>query len=477
MRRAYGLDAARPGHHITDAQVALVAFCLVSGVWLGVGSTLGVAVLALVGTVLIAGGHVLTAMVTIAALVGGAVRSDRDWAGAHLRHADSYTGWAQVVADPAVYGSGLRLTVEIDGERLDTWLYGALRNRPSQVQSGEYVWVQGDRRPMRSGARRAALRHVMGRLQADVVADVDPGSALTRASNRLRRRLRGAAEAAMPAADSALFTGLVLGDDAREPVWLVDDFRRSGLSHLTAVSGQNVGFLLLAALPLLRRLRPWWRWAATVGLIGWFMALTRFEPSVLRAGVMAVLAATAHVRGRQATPVRLLSLAVGWLVLVDPFLVWSVGFWLSVAATAGVCLAGPWLFSRLPGPAWLRLPLSITLGAQAGVALPSLLVFHRLPLVTVPANIAAVPVAGLVMLYGIPSALIAPVLPSALGRLLMLPNVVGTRWVATVAQVAGQLEPSPGWGALGWGSLTAGVCVHYLVVRRRSRTGRAGVPF
>ncbi len=434
------------------------------------------ALLAIVATVLIRQRHVLMAMVTIAALVGGAVRSDRDWAGAHLRHADTYSGWALVVADPAVYGSGLRLTVEIDGERLDTWLYGARRNRPSQVQAGEYVWVQGDRRSIRSGARRAALRHVVGRLQAEVVSDVDPGSALTRASNRLRTRLRGAAETAMPVADSALFTGLVLGDDAREPAWLVADFRRSGLSHLTAVSGQNVGFMLLAAMPLLRRLRPWWRWAATVGLIGWFMALTRFEPSVLRAGVMAVLAATAHVRGRQATPVRLLSLAVGWLVLSDPFLVWSVGFWLSVAATAGVCMAGPWLFARLPGPAWLRLPLSITLGAQAGVAVPSLLVFHRLPLVTVPANLAAVPVAGLVMLYGIPSALLAPAMPDVLARLLMLPNVVGTRWVATVAQVAGQVEPSPGWGALGWGALAAGVSLHSLIVSRRSRPGLAGVP-
>ena len=80
---------------------------------------------------------------------------------------------------------------------------------------------------------------------------------------------------------------------------MVDAFRASGLSHLTAVSGENVAFVLAAASPLLRRLRPWWRWAATLGLIGWFMTLTRFEPSVLRAGVMAMLASSAFVLGRQ----------------------------------------------------------------------------------------------------------------------------------------------------------------------------------
>ena len=163
------------------------------------------------------------------------------------------------------------------------------------------------------------------------------------------------------------------------------------------------------------------------------------------------------------------------LAAIDPLLVWSVGFWLSVAATAGVCLAGPWWFHRLPGPHWLRLALSVTLGAQVGVALPSLLVFHRLPLVSVPANLAAVPVAGAVMLYGIPSAVLAPTLPPPLSRLVMAPNVLGTRWVATVARVAAAVEPPPIWGAAGWLLLIAGLLVRHLRVVHRSRNAPARV--
>ena len=96
-----------------------------------------------------------------------------------------------------------------------------------------------------------------------------------------------AASSSMPPADAALARGLVIGDDRDEPPAMIERFRRSGLSHLTAVSGENVAFVLAAAGPLLRRLRPSSRWAATLALIGWFVALTRFEPSVLRAGVMA----------------------------------------------------------------------------------------------------------------------------------------------------------------------------------------------
>ena len=142
-----------------------------------------------------------------------------------------------------------------------------------------------------------------------------------------------------------------------------------------------------------------------------------------------------------------------------------------------MCTVGPWWYARLPGPAWLRAPMAITLGAQVGVALPSLLVFHRLPLVSLPANVAAVPVAGVVMLYGLPSGVVAPALPGVLRQVVMAPNVVGTRWVATVARVAGTLEPSPVWGLSGWvAALAAWSAWRWRSARCRSRSAPVGVP-
>jgi competence protein ComEC len=222
---------------------------------------------------------------------------------------------------------------------------------------------------------------------------------------------------------------------------------------LRTFSGQNVGFLLAAAGPLLRGLRPSWRWAATVALIGWFVALTRFEPSIIRAGTMAAISATAFVLGRPRAPARLLCLAATGLILVDPLLVHSIGFVLSVGATAGVAVLGPRLAGRLRALGPLAMPLGVTLGAQLGVALPSVLVFGRLPLVSVPANLLAVPVAGFVMLYGLPAGLLAGAAPP-LAPVVMLPCHVGVRWVDTVAALAARLEPGGaatwfGWAALG----------------------------
>ncbi len=467
MSRAYDADPP-PRWHLTDLQVLECAAVTVVGIWAGWLAAVAAA-LVLWAT------HRRAVPLALAAVLGvvGCVAGHHAWSEATPRHLAPFTGWARLAADPTPAGTGLRVTLQMQGERFDAFVYGTQRAQFATHQSGEYAWVVGRRLPLTRDPRRSQVRHVVGRFAVDVLGDVVAGNPLATASNRVRSALRRAANRSMAPADATLFTGLVIGDDAQQPPWLIDDFRASGLSHLTAVSGQNVSYMLAAALPLLRRLRPWWRWAATVGLIAWFMALTRFEPSVLRAGAMAMLAATAFVLGRQPHPLRLVASAVVVLTLGDPLLVWSVGFWLSVCATIGVCAVAPWLVARLAGPHWLRLALGVTLGAQAGVALPSLLVFHRLPVISVPANLAAVPVAGFVMLYGLPAGLVASVLPGFAASTVMLPSVVGTRWVSTVAQVAAAAEPPAVWAAGLW--VVGGVAL-VLHLRRRSRAPAGSVP-
>jgi competence protein ComEC len=186
-----------------------------------------------------------------------------------------------------------------------------------------------------------------------------------------------------------------------------------------------------------------------------------------------MLGCSSFVLGRQQSIARLLAWTVTILVLIDPMLVWSVGFWLSTGATAGVCLIAPPLAERLPGPLWIRAPLSVTLGAQIGVGLPSWLVFHRLPLVSLPANLLAVPVAGFVMLFGIPAGLVAALVPP-IAPLVMAPCVAGSRWVSTIAYIAAGAEPPPRWSAIGW--LLVITFVLALIIRYRWRRPLGDVP-
>jgi ComEC/Rec2-related protein len=217
------------------------------------------------------------------------------------------------------------------------------------------------------------------------------------------------------------------------------------------VSGQNVAFLLVVVRPLTSRLRLGGRWAVTLVVIGAFAVVTRFEPSVLRASAMAALAVSAALAGRPAATGRVLALSVAGLVLIDPLLVSSVGFQLSVAASAGIALLSRRVAGRIPGPKLLAEAIGVTVAAQLGVAPVLVPRFGGLPVVSLVANVLAVPVAGLVTTWGLPAGVVAGLGGSWVASVVHLPTRLLIGWVAGVARVSASAPV----GELGLGQLAA----------------------
>jgi competence protein ComEC len=375
---------------------------------------------------------------------------------------------AVVMSDPVERGRSLEVVLEVEGERFTVWAHGSPARRLRPAAMGDSVRIVGERTRPDDLPGWLLSRHVVGRLDVERVGSLRPGAPVFRAANKVRSQLERGGRT-LPDADRALFTGLVYGDDRAVPADTVDAFRAAGLSHLTAVSGQNVAYLLAAASPLLRRLPPWGRWSMTLALIVWFALLTRFEPSVLRASVMAGVAATAFVTGRERSGIGILSVALTGLLLVDPMLVWSVGLWLSAAATAGLALFAAPIERVLPGPRWLARLGAAAIAAQAGVLPVSGAVFGLPSVISLPANVLAVPVAGLVMLIGFPLAIVASVLPDDLATVLQLPCLVGVRWVSGLAHLGADLAPSTAVSAIVWSLLV--VVLAWRLRRRHVQTG------
>ena len=143
----------------------------------------------------------------------------------------------------------------------------------------------------------------------------------------------------------ALVPALVLGDTSGLTPAVVDDFRTTGLSHLTAVSGANLTLLLAFCLVLARWVGVRGRALRVVGLgtVVVFVALCRTEPSVLRAAAMGLVALAALGAGGRQAGMRHLGVAATALLLLDPYLARSVGFVLSVLASGGIVWwARPW---------------------------------------------------------------------------------------------------------------------------------------
>jgi competence protein ComEC len=336
-------------------------------------------------------------------------------------------------------GGGVRAEGRVGDRRVEVRAGGVVGELLAPRLAGEVVQVRGALAPLPRPSDWSRSRHLAGRLRVLSVERWSAGHPAAELANDVRRALVTGA-ASMGAAERSLFTGLVVGDDRQQPLALADDFQGAGLTHLLAVSGQNVAFVLALASPVLRRTRLWPRLLLAVALIGLFATVTRFEASVVRASAMAVVALVATTAGAPLARLRVLGLALTGLLLVDPLLVRSVGFQLSAAATAAIVLLAVPIEALLPGPRWLRAPLAVTGAAQLGVAPILVTTFGPLPVASLPANLLAVPAAGLVMAWGLTGGLVAGLVTSSglpgavtVAALLHLPTRVLLAWVAEVA--------------------------------------------
>jgi competence protein ComEC len=266
------------------------------------------------------------------------------------------------------------------------------------------------------------------------------GGAALRASEAVRDAARRRALASLAPERAGLLVGMALGDTSLLPAELEGAFRAAGLTHLMAVSGANLAVVLAAGLWLAGVAGTGRRALAAVGvvLVVLLVVVTRWEPSVLRAGVMAGLVLLGVASGRGPGGRRALCLAVVVLLLADPALAGALGFQLSVAATAGVLWLGPAAARALPPwiPERARSAAGVTLGAQA-VAVPALaLALGPVSLAGLPANLLGLPLAGGPMLLGVVAAATAPVAPWAadlacrLADPFLLALIAVARWAA-----------------------------------------------
>ncbi|MFD1722192.1 ComEC/Rec2 family competence protein [Amnibacterium endophyticum] len=315
----------------------------------------------------------------------------------------------------------------------------------------------------------AVLGSVRGRLR--VLAPAPPWEA---AAQALRDRF-AALTAGLPGDGGALLPGLAIGDTRRVGRDLLQAMRDASLTHLTAVSGANCAVVVLAVLALgaQARLPRAARTALAGAALAGFVVLVTPQPSVVRAAVMTGIGLGCVVAGRRTAGAAALSLTTTVLLLLDPWIAWSAGFVLSVAATAGLLLLAPPLAERLARvmPPRLALLLAVPVAAQAACQPVLVLLQPGIPVLGVLANLLAEPAAPVATVLGLCACLLAPAVPALAAGLALLAWVPAA-WIAAVARVIGAL-PQLGWlPGLAGAALAALLTVLGILALRRRTANR-----
>lgn len=287
-------------------------------------------------------------------------------------------------------------------------------------------------------------------------------SRVQRVAGAVRSGLRDAT-APLPPGPGGLLPGLVDGDVSRLPPGVAADFKRTGLTHLVAVSGANVAVVLGAVLTVARWAGLRSRGQAVAGalaIVG-FVVVARPQPSVLRAAAMGLVVVVALAAGRRRRALPALCAAVLLLVYVDPTLARSVGFALSALATAALLVLAPPLRERFATrlPRWLAEALAVPTAATLACS-PLIASFAgQVSLAAVPANLLAEPAVAPATVLGAVTACVAPWWPMG-ARLIAHVAALPCAWLVWVARTFARL---PG-AAVSWPTGLAGAVDLALVV-------------
>ncbi|WP_339311153.1 ComEC/Rec2 family competence protein [Paenibacillus sp. FSL M7-0896] len=275
--------------------------------------------------------------------------------------------------------------------------------------------------------------------------------------------------------------GLVIGIQKELDPETFRQFSQLGLTHILAISGMHVAVYVGVILVLLRRCRLTRETALTVTLllVPVYVLLSGTGPSVIRAGIMSMIALLAARLGMLKDGLNILAASALMMLVWNPYLLLSVSFQLSFLVTAGLMvytpLAAP-LFRRLPG--WLGSSLSVTIIAQL-VSFPlTIYYFNQFSLLSVAANLLLVPfITFLVLPLGTLALLLGRIWNTAALLLAQLAEILNNITFAAVEWVNGFTA-----GVLIWASPSfLWICLYYgllygLLLALKRRTEARLVP-
>ncbi len=219
---------------------------------------------------------------------------------------------------------------------------------------------------------------------------------------------------------AALLLGIVFGGKENFDPDFYKSFQKTGVLHVIAASGMNVSmvaaFLLAIFLTFMKR-----QYALVAAAFGIFLyvALADFQPSIVRAAIMAVFAFGAGILGRQNTSLLALFFTAFMMVFWDPLVITNLGFQLSFVATTGIILLDP-IFKQFAFRSSLFADFRTTSSAQIATLPIIIFFFSSYSLISIPVNFLVLWTVPILMIIGGAGALLSIVSPILAAPILFL---------------------------------------------------------
>jgi competence protein ComEC len=244
--------------------------------------------------------------------------------------------------------------------------------------------------------------HVQGADQASIIGHHQASIAqLASYVDRFRELLASQLDLLYEQPAAGFMKGLIIGIREDLDPTAYEEFSRVGLTHILAISGLHVGLFvgallwLLGRLPITRESKfSWTMWA-----VPFYVIMTGAAPSVLRAGIMAMIALYLARRNLLKDGLNILAFTAILMLTWNPFYMHQISFQLSFLVTAGLIMFVPMLSAILPiTNRVLNATFAVTIVAQI-VSFPlTIFYFNHFSFMSLTANLIMVPMYSFIVL-------------------------------------------------------------------------------
>lgn len=224
-----------------------------------------------------------------------------------------------------------------------------------------------------------------------------------------RRYLSNIITESLPEKEASLANALLLGDKSKLSGETREAFGNAGAMHVLAISGLHVGIIMYLLFFVLKRLSRWitrnMAVIITLSFLWIFAGVTGWSPSVVRATLMFSLLLIGQQWARSGDPMNTLFFSAFVLLLINPLLLFDIGFQLSYGAMLGIFLffdkitqvvkVRHWLLRK----AWEGTALGIS--AQMFTIPIVLYHFHQFPNYFWLTNLGIMCLAGVILAFGL----------------------------------------------------------------------------
>lgn len=319
-------------------------------------------------------------------------------------------------------------SINKDKKYKNTYVYLNLKNNPN-IKYGSIIYFYGEfiepevARNYKGFSYKEYLKSIgiYGTIKADsvkVIGRKNLGIIKTLA-NSMATRIKETIEEHIEDEDSRnLLLGILIGYDDELSKDIKEDFQNSSLSHILAVSGMHVSFVIMFVTFVLSKLNSPKKISKIICIIFlvFFICLTGKTPSIKRACIMAILQLIAQLLYRKSDTITNLSVSLLIILLGNPFSIMDMGLVLSFTATCGIIFFYELIFTFINRKinsnsnkiiTKLNEIVSISISAQILIIPLSIIFFNTISLTFLLSNLLISMIIGLIIILGFISVILS----------------------------------------------------------------------